>query len=55
MEYQFFSTYVLTIAANANVDGSDIIVANPMGRINFAKRNKSFMMSWYPKNTTLTF
>ena len=43
----------LTIAAN--VDGSDTIVANLIDRINFAKRNASFMMSWYPKYTTLTF
>ena len=45
----------LTIVANPIVDGSDKIVATPTDRINLAKRNTSFMKSWYPKNVTLTF
>ena len=45
----------LTIIANPYVDGSDKIVATPIGRINFAKRNTSFMRSWNPKNVIPTF
>ena len=45
----------LTIVANPCVDGSDKIVATPIGRINFAKRKTSFMRSWYPKYVMLAF
>ena len=44
----------LTIVANAFVDGSDKIVATLIDRINFDKRNTSFMMSWYSINIHIT-
>ena len=39
----------LTIVANPYAVGSDKIVATPIDRINFVKRNTSFIKSWYPK------